>query len=342
MRWIMGLVRLGLLAGAVALTAGYLGRFHPALDSFSHFRVQFAALLVLAGLVVFAWHRLEGSLALLMGGAALLSVVGGLPGLGSVHAAIQPRDDSNPTYKLLQMNLLYNNAEPERVLSMIGRVKPDVITLEEVSERWWPKIDVLQAAYPHRIVCRLDSRAGGVAILSLRPFVGEPQCIDGGVVAAATVDFSGRQAEVVAVHLHWPWPLDQWHQVEGLTEGPIKEIAPTAIMAGDFNAAPWSATVRRMAAAGGFSPVAGIGPTWMPLRLPEWLRFAGLPIDNVLTKGDVQVHGVQRLDPAGSDHLPVLLEFSIKPTEKPAEPGQVSMMGLARSLLPVHGEKGTG
>ena len=330
MRWIMALARLGLLATAVALTAGYLGYLHPALDSFSHFRAQFAVLLMLAGAIVLVRHRFEGLVALAMGGAALLGVFGGLPGLGSVHAAIQPRDDANPSYRLLQMNLLFNNAEPERVLSMIGRMKPDVITLEEVSDRWRPRIDVLAAAYPHRIVCRLDSRAGGVAILSLRPFIGEPQCIDGGVVAAATVDFGGRQAEIVAVHLHWPWPLDQAQQVQGLAEGPLKEIAPTAIMAGDFNAAPWSATVRRMAAAGGFVPVAGIGPTWMPLELPEWLRFAGLPIDNVLTKGDVQIHDVGRMEPAGSDHLPVLLEFSIKPADTPDEPSAVSMVRLGR------------
>ena len=43
------------------------------------------------------------------------------------------------------------------------------------------------------------------------------------------------------------------------------------------------------------------------------LRFAGLPIDNVFSKGNILIHSAKRLESVGSDHLPVLIEFSTKP-----------------------------
>ena len=60
------------------------------------------------------------------------------------------------------------------------------------------------------------------------------------------------------------------------------------------------------------TPVGPAGPTWLYRALPELLRFAGLPIDQVFAKGDVVVHSVGTLEAVGSDHLPVLVEFSLK------------------------------
>ena len=34
-------------------------------------------------------------------------------------------------YRLLQFNLRFDNRTPEKLLSLIGRTKPDVITLQE-------------------------------------------------------------------------------------------------------------------------------------------------------------------------------------------------------------------
>jgi len=58
------------------------------------------------------------------------------------------------------------------------------------------------------------------------------------------------------------------------------------------------------------------GATWLSRRLPDWFRSFGLPIDQVFAKGDVEVHSVRTLEDSGSDHRPVLVEFSIKPAER--------------------------
>ena len=68
----------------------------------------------------------------------------------------------------------------------------------------------------------------------------------------------------------------------------------------------------RIAEAGGLSHVGPLGPTWQLRGLPGFLRAVGLPIDQVFARGDVVVHAARSLEPVGSDHLPVLVEFSLK------------------------------
>jgi endonuclease/exonuclease/phosphatase (EEP) superfamily protein YafD len=47
-----------------------------------------------------------------------------------------------------------------------------------------------------------------------------------------------------------------------------------------------------------------------------WLRpRIGLPLDNVLVQGGVVPLGAATTEGAGSDHLPVLVEFSLLPQE---------------------------
>ena len=58
------------------------------------------------------------------------------------------------------------------------------------------------------------------------------------------------------------------------------------------------------------------GPTWLQIKLPDFLRFAGLPIDQVFSKGAVLIHSASRLEDTGSDHLPVMVEFSLRPEAK--------------------------
>jgi endonuclease/exonuclease/phosphatase (EEP) superfamily protein YafD len=309
---------------SLPLVGGFFGRLHPAFDSLAHFRVHLAVLLVLAALPLllaraFRWH---GLLAGLFGGAAILTVTGPsfLPGLGPVQASHQPSDTLSPVYRLLQLNLRYDNSEPGKVLSLIGRVRPDVVTLNEVSAMWTERLALLSSAYPYRTVCRVNNHAGGVAILSLRPFAegAEGQCLRGGTFAIATVDLGGRFVEVGALHLHWPWPFSQSHQIDNIAPV-LGKIAETSILAGDLNATPWSAASARIAGAAGMTPASPAGPTWLYRRLPEFLRFAGLPIDRIFTKGEVVVHSVNTLEAVGSDHLPVLVEFSLEAAGPEAE-----------------------
>jgi endonuclease/exonuclease/phosphatase (EEP) superfamily protein YafD len=305
----------------VPLVFGFFGWLHHSLDLFAHFRWHLAVLLALAGLFALltrAWSI--GIVSLLAAGAALVTTqgIGGVPFSGPQRVALQAADGSEPVYRLLHLNLRYDNPTPEKVLSLIGRTHPDIVTLAEVSPMWAEKLKLIEAAYPDPLICASDVRIGGGAILSSRPMSGG-RCFDRGTFATAAVNLNGRQVHAVALHLGWPWPSDQWWQIERLAV-PMTMIRSPALVAGDFNATSWSAAVTAMAKSGGLDIVDPIGATWFYRKAPAGLRpWLGLEIDHVMVKGGIAVHSVRVLEDVGSDHAPVLVEFSLRPVEEEQE-----------------------
>jgi endonuclease/exonuclease/phosphatase (EEP) superfamily protein YafD len=308
------------VALSVPLVLGFFGRFHPAFDSFAHFRLHLAALMAIGSLALLITRfRLEGAAALLLASAAAAASPGTpLHGLftGSSAEAI-PQDRA--VYRLIHFNARFDNRTPEKFLSLLGRERPDVVTMNEVSAWWREKLKPIAATYPHQFFCGAPEAVGGVAILSRRPFAAGagPFCEPGGKLAIAAVDFGGTPVQIATLHLHWPWPFGQPAQVEDLA-APLAMLGPSAMLAGDFNAAHWSHTVKRIAAAAGMRLAGPAAPTWLTRHVPKALRrFIGLPIDHVLAGGAVTVRRVTRMPDAGSDHLPVLLEFSVAPPRRP-------------------------
>lgn len=332
---ILGLA--GLAVACVMLLIGFFGDVHPAFDSFAHFRAHLAvASAVLALLLLFGRFRLYALPGLVFAIAcfATTSTILSDLGLKPSQARFMVRSDEQPTYRLLQMNLRFDNPTPEKVLSLVGRIQPDVITLDEVSDMWKGKLQLLSHAYPHQIVCPYPNLVFGVAILSRRPFKEgtEPACFARGALAIASVDFGGTTVDVGAIHLSWPWPFEQPWQLSHLAE-PLSRLGETAVVAGDCNAATWSAAVHRVARAGGLHVMPAAGATWQYRKLPESLRFAGLPIDQVFAKGYAFVNSIQTLASTGSDHLPVLVEFSIQQKEPKPDDEPETATASARAVM---------
>lgn len=324
------LIRLAALALPLAislpLVAGFFGAWHPAFDSLAHFRAHLAvatATSALPALILGYWKEAAVSVVLGAGAFATLSNSAGLPGLGEVNAAFEPAAETGAGYRLLHVNLRFDNDTPEKVLSLIGRTQPDVIALNEVSATWTEQLARISAAYPYRILCDAASTVGTVALLSRRPFAtGETgACHETGDLVTAKIDFGGRALTVAALHLRWPWPSGQSRQIDALT-APLSAMGATALLAGDLNATPWSHAVARVVQAGGLTHASGSKPTWLYRKLPKsWRQWIGLPIDHVFSKGAVAVRSVRILDDVGSDHAPLLVEFWLadpKPHQEPA------------------------
>lgn len=324
---------IAMLACSAGLVAGFFGTLHPAFDSFAHFRVHLAVLMALCALPLLATtFRLQAAAALFFAVAAFATTLNAMPfpGLWSVQTAFEAKSENGAVYKLLQMNLRYNNPTPEKVLSLIGRTNPDVVTLDEVSDMWESKFSLISSIYPYRIFCPFPNGVFGVGIVSRRPFAAgtEPRCFGRGALAIASVDFGGIEIDVAAIHLSWPWPREQSWQIGELSE-PLASLGETALMAGDCNAVPWSAAVRRVADIGGLRLMPSVGPTWLYIKLPDFLRFAGLPIDQVFSKGGVTIHSATRLEDTGSDHLPVMVEFSLRLNgQKPVDGPETATVSL--------------
>ncbi len=294
---------------SLALFLGFLNAWHPAFDTLSHFRAHLAVLLGLTALpllIASCWRGATAVLALAMVSLISISSPIALLGSTSVRAASEPAGNPGTVYRLLQLNLLFDNRKPEKVFSLIGRTQPDVVTFNEVSEKWMVALGGLSAVYPYRLLCP------PLAILSRRPFgpMASQRCYDD-TLAAAAINFGGQEVTVAAMHLGWPWPYGQFQQVDDVA--PVLRTLPgTVILAGDLNAAGWSVAASRVAETGQLTLVPWVGPTWLYRSLPNWLRpWIGLPIDHVFFKGNVVIHSAKVQEEAGSDHLPVLVEFSV-------------------------------
>lgn len=313
---------------SLPLVAGFFGAWHPALDSFAHFRGHLAVALALSALPgLFLGYWKEAGLSIALGVATLATIGVPIPLLGQVSAGIQTKDAGQASYRLLHLNVRFDNATPKKLLSLIGRTRPDIVVLNEVSTLWVGQLERISAAYPYHVFCEPRSVVGPAAILSRRPFAqgSEGICRESGAMATAEIDLGGRAITVAALHLKWPWPFSQASQIDRLA-GPLSELGETALVAGDLNATPWSHAVTRVAEAGKLSRVSGSTPTWLTKALPiAWREWIGLPIDHVFKKGEIAIQSVKTMDDVGSDHAPLLVEFSLLQPTSTGEEGETVM-----------------
>ncbi|MCR5858951.1 endonuclease/exonuclease/phosphatase family protein [Mesorhizobium sp. J428] len=317
------LVVCGVAAAAIGL--GFLGRLHPALDSFSHFRLHLAALLAVGafGLIPAGFRREAFAGLALATGAVFVTPGTWFDNAISNQAKASAAPDDRATYRLLHLNARFDHSEPGRFLSLIARLHPDVVTVNEVSAMWRQRLETLSAAYPYSTFCDARGEVGGVAILSRRPLAqgATGECIDGGTLAIAPIDFAGEIVTVAALHLYWPWPFEQPAQVERIAPR-LSQLPDATILAGDFNAARWSQTFSKIAASSRLEDAGPVGPSWLPRSLPDALRRAvGLGIDHVLAGAGVIVTKLERAEGVGSDHLPVLTEFWVPSQARPEASG---------------------
>ncbi len=338
------------LPALIGVLLGYFGSVHASLDSIAHFRLHLAVIAAAGGLLLMLVRRRAAGF--LVTASALVSLAfhaEQIPGQlisamhGQARALIQQQVGNRlgltfwqpaaaaanwPRYTLLHANLRFDNPDPKGFLRLAGEVNADVMTLNEVSKQWLPALEILEAAYPHQLVCSADSAIGGVAILSKRPFVdnAENGCSNAGVLALQHVDFGGREAVVGSAHLFWPWPHGQSGQISAMRERLRSngKAGMPMIFAGDLNAVRWSHSAKRIASFLSARRVPVAGGTWLHHTAPaDYISWFGLPIDNVMARGII-VTNAGTLAPFGSDHLAVRAEFVLPAKEQEGAAGTLA------------------
>ncbi len=285
--------------GLALVVLGAFGRVHPALDSVAVFRAPLAWGTL--ALCLLAWCLLGGRPRwLALGGALAMAAQTGA--LALAQRSDPPEPAGGGGVVLYQQNLLWNRQEDAAWLAAISSAGADVLTLQEVSAGNRDLLAALAPHYPVQQVCPFADVVGGVAVLSRWPAIrGTARCAHG----MALIQVAGPEGPlwIGAVHLHWPWPFPQAEQAAALAlvlqglDGPV-------ILAGDFNAVPWSWTVRYLTAA---ARGQRIGPQRPTFRLPP--IGLGLTIDHIIAPAGW--HGGVRVQPArGSDHAGLLARLS--------------------------------
>lgn len=311
MKIIKKLVILGILGACLGIGFGFLGFIHPAFDTFSHFRLHLSiGLLVIGAIIAMREWQWISLLALCVGGIGFYSASNGT----LLSKRILEADSSRPVYSLLHFNLYWINAKREAVIDNIIKLDPDLISLSEAATRWTFEIKRLDEKWPHLLHCPEFGIRGGIRFYSKWPLDKTSQyCGPHGSFARTQVKApDGSEFTSGSVHLRWPWPASGPKQLRIITPE-LKKVSNDALFAGDFNATTWSYSLQRFAEASQMNIVPGIGPTWMIDQLPlRYTWWAGLPIDNVMTKGRIEVLSANTIEDMGSDHLPVMVKFQIK------------------------------
>ncbi len=277
---------------ALGLAAGFLGALHPAGDAFAVLRLQFGAAAVLLALLL----RLAGARA----GLVLAALVSGAvaPGVWAGYAAEEAPGGGLTLY---QKNLSFRMADPAAVVEDIRAVGPDMVTLQEVTERNLAVLTVLADTLPTQHVCPF-ARVGGVAVASRFPAVaGSATCAGGRGLAAVQVETPEGPVWLVSIHLHWPWPYRQPDQIADLVPV-LQSLDGPVVLGGDFNMVPWGHALRRIERA---TATRRAGPAHD--TFPHF-RAVPLAIDHVLAPRGGTVLPRPML---GSDHRGLVLRVAL-------------------------------
>ncbi len=219
-----------------------------------------------------------------------------------------------PIVRLYSANLWVFNTDVEAMRRSIVAADADILVLVEVGDAPADRLDTLLAGYPHRTAVGRMRGPGDHAqsiVASRYPIVQRlPDRPDGLSAAGAVVETPIGPINVFAVHLTRPWPYQyQWGQITqvmALTQRRLAAPANPVIAAGDFNSVSTARIGKQIQADMNLIPAPGWPGTW-PSQAPA---FAGITIDQVYRSPDLALITRRLGQPTGSDHRPVITEFT--------------------------------
>jgi endonuclease/exonuclease/phosphatase (EEP) superfamily protein YafD len=304
----------------VAIAAAFTGFFilfsvlapwYPMADSVAHFRFHLTAVMLLTTILLMVVREWRPA------GLAVAVSVAGVAGMAPAFPDRGGTEGSDvQAITIVQLNLSFRNTTPDAVADFIRSEQADIVTLQEVTAKTGRVIDILAEDYPFRVLCSAG-RVGGQAILSRLPRApGQSDgCIKGEGMAWMRVMAGGQQVSVASLHLHWPYPFGQERQI-GRLEGHLKDLPRPVLLAGDFNAAPWSHAVDRIAQATDTAVAGGLRFSF-DIRFNSWAPPIAMPIDHILLPEDLTPLNVRVGPGPGSDHLSVIAKISLPEDKGP-------------------------
>ncbi|MBP1807640.1 endonuclease/exonuclease/phosphatase family protein [Rubellimicrobium aerolatum] len=342
-RWTASLL---LVALALASALPLLATDAWAVRALDFARLQFGVVLlviVLLAVLFDAGRGPAGLLALAAGGAGLGVNAAALAPCAPLAAPTVPTTEAcepGVRLRLLIANVQKSDEGAARLLATIEDARPDLILAMETDAWWDEALRPLHDAYPHRVQhIPEDAVAYGMHLLSRLPLEDARvelwfDAVTPTIVADAALP-DGRTVRLLGLHPRPPLPPDQSSTMRDahLLRAALlaRDAGVPTVLAGDLNAVPWEATVRRVLRVGGLAdPREGRGlyPTF---SAESW--WMAWPLDHVLAQEAWGLSGWEVLPPFGSDHHPVLAELCLGAapagTAPWASPGDLAAAGTA-------------
>jgi endonuclease/exonuclease/phosphatase (EEP) superfamily protein YafD len=216
--------------------------------------------------------------------------------------------------RILYANVHVFNRDRQKLLDLIEAENPDTIVIVEATPEWVASLGVFYSRYPTRHEAPQQG-VFGMAMYSRLPLEIEEIKLgkgDANIALLARYDDRGQTVNILAVHP--PPPISpsraenrnaQIMNAASLARGQDGE----SMVIGDMNVTPWSPVFREALDAGGLGDSRrgfGIQPSWPADR---WLLR--IPIDHCLVTPGVAIHDRRIGSFIGSDHLPLVIDYSI-------------------------------
>ncbi|WP_395943176.1 endonuclease/exonuclease/phosphatase family protein [Brevundimonas sp.] len=299
------LVLIGLSVFGVAALSGIDHRWVDILAQFTAPVLLAAALTTLVCMVLRLWPATAAGLL-----ACLVLVIAVWPQWMTVMGL---RQAGQPTIRVYSANLWAPNTNVDAMRKSIVAADADIVILVEVGDTPIARRDDLLAGYPHRTISGALTPAGGARsiIASRYPIARKlPWRRDGLSAVGAVVSTPLGPINIFGVHLTRPWPYEyQWGQITqamALTARRADAPPNPVIVAGDFNSVSSARIGRQIKADMNLLPAPGFPGTW-PTKAPA---FIGITIDQVYRSPDLALLSRRIGEPTGSDHYPVVTEFT--------------------------------
>jgi endonuclease/exonuclease/phosphatase (EEP) superfamily protein YafD len=294
---------------AAATIAGFFDRFGWAFDLATHFRVQYAVVLLLIGAAFLAGRRYRHAAVFLLLGFVNAALV-----LPMFFGQTPPAPSGAVRLRAMLLNVHTANTQYARVLEVIDEFSPDILMLEELDDKWVAGLAGLKTTYPHsRASVREDNF--GIALFSRLPFE-RPSILylgSAGVPSVvAQIEVNGARFAVLGTHPLPPGSPEyialRNEQLDSIADFSVKMNTPLVVL-GDLNVTPWSYHFQRLLQRSGLRDSArgrGIQPTW-----PSDAKVLLIPIDHCLFSKGIVVLNRQAGPDVGSDHYPLIVDFAV-------------------------------
>ncbi|HEY3098118.1 MAG TPA: endonuclease/exonuclease/phosphatase family protein, partial [Methylomirabilota bacterium] len=304
-RWCAWLLTVLLVTAAVMTS---FGRSCWACELLSHFPAQLAAV-ALVPCVTFAVVGRRREL-VIAAAVAAWNVAALVPFYVRVPTALVPPSDAR-VIRVVALNVAAENRDRTRVIGFVRATKPDVLVVTELNDFWVRALDAVAEDFPIR---RLEPREShyGIALMSRLPLT----VLDDKPAGAHAVVARLPEPRLTIVGTHAFPPLTaqllvRRNQEFATLAAFVRRQTEPVVLVGDLNSSSWSPAFRDLLRDAGLRDTRlgrGVQSTW-----PAWLPMVQIPIDHALVSPGVRVHGRFVGERVGSDHLPVVLDFSVEP-----------------------------
>ncbi len=231
---------------------------------------------------------------------------------------------SVPRLRIASVNLCSENKDDPLMEESLRELDADVLVLLEVTRSWENRLAPwFHDDYPHRWLARAPDKPGvfleglSIAVWSRVPSVGEHEVVNlRGYNAQIRVPlrWHGHSFSLYGIHPWKPYPYGlyrgAWQERHDLL-GWIRSDRLPAVVAGDFNATPRSAFMRRLCACGlanSSETVLGHAPGTWPAR-PATLLPLRVGIDHIMYSAQFAAVEFRVGKTTNSDHFPVVAEL---------------------------------